>query len=95
MTLALFNKKSRYMGIDISATAVKLVELSRTGGRFQIEAYGTEQLPEGAMDNRNPSDPAAVANASMRTAVPCARVATSGASPGSDWRRFPACRCDS
>ena len=48
--LTIFNKKSRYLGIDISATAVKLVELSRAGGRFQVEAYGTEPLPEGTMD---------------------------------------------
>ena len=48
--MTLFNKKSRYLGIDISATAVKLVELSRAGGRFQVEAYGTEPLPEGTMD---------------------------------------------
>lgn len=69
--MALFNKKNRYLGIDISATAVKLVELSRAGGRFQVEAYGTEPLPEGTMDNRNPSDPAAVGAAIRKIVKDC------------------------
>lgn len=71
MNLALFNKKNRYLGIDISATSVKLVELSRTGGRFHVEAYGTEPLPEGAIDNRNPSDPAAVGAAIRKVVKDC------------------------
>jgi len=66
--LALFNKKSRYLGIDISATAVKVVELSRSGERFQVEGCAVEPLPDGAMNNRNPSDINAVGTA-IRKAV--------------------------
>ncbi|MGF1528577.1 MAG: type IV pilus assembly protein PilM [Candidatus Competibacterales bacterium] len=54
--MALFKKTERMLGVDLSPTAVKLVELSRSGKRIQIEAAAMEPLPEGAMTDRNPSD---------------------------------------
>lgn len=66
--MSLFNKKSRYLGIDLSTTSVKLVELSRAGQRYQLEGFAVEPIPEGAVENRNPSD-AQVVGAAIRKAV--------------------------
>ncbi len=54
--MGLFDSKPRLLGIDLSDSAVKVVEVSKSGKRFQIEAYGAEPLPQGAMENHNPSD---------------------------------------
>ena len=46
--LGLFNKKANtLLGIDISSTSVKLLELSRQGDRYRVEAYAVEPLPAG------------------------------------------------
>jgi len=50
----LFNKKANtLLGIDISSTSVKLLELSRTGNRFRVEAYAVEPLPVNAVVEKN------------------------------------------
>ncbi|NJN51643.1 MAG: pilus assembly protein PilM, partial [Gammaproteobacteria bacterium] len=37
----LFTKKSDILlGLDISSTTVKLLELSKSNGRYRVEAYG-------------------------------------------------------
>lgn len=54
--MGLFKKKERYLGVDISPSSVKIVELSRSGKGYQVEAIGVEQLPEGSTENRNPTD---------------------------------------
>jgi len=54
--LALFTKKERLLGIDISPSAVKLVELNRTGQKIRVEGMAIEPLPEGSMEDRNPTD---------------------------------------
>ena len=42
--LGLFNKKTNtLLGIDISSTSVKLLELSRQGDRYRVEAYAVER----------------------------------------------------
>ena len=52
--LGLFNKKSNtLLGIDISSTSVKLLELSRQGERYRVEAYAVEPLPVGAVIEKN------------------------------------------
>ena len=44
--LGLFKKKANtLLGIDISSTSVKLIELSRSGSRSKVEAYAVEPLP--------------------------------------------------
>ena len=62
----MFNKKDRFLGIDISSSGVKLVELSRSGKRYQIEATAIEPLPEGAVEDGNPSDVDQIASALKR-----------------------------
>lgn len=52
--LGLFKKKANtLLGIDISSTSVKLLELSRTGGRYKVEAYAVEPLPLNAVVEKN------------------------------------------
>ncbi|MCU1749003.1 pilus assembly protein PilM [Pseudomonas sp. 6D_7.1_Bac1] len=52
--LGLFNKKNRtLLGIDISSTSVKLLELSRAGTRYRVEAYAVEPLPANAVVEKN------------------------------------------
>lgn len=52
--LGLFKKKANtLLGIDISSTTVKLLELSRSGGRYKVEAYAVEPLPPGSVVEKN------------------------------------------
>ncbi|MDX9686334.1 pilus assembly protein PilM [Halopseudomonas formosensis] len=52
--LGLLKKKSNaLLGIDISSTTVKLLELSRSGNRYKVESYAVEPLPPGAVAEKN------------------------------------------
>jgi len=55
------------VGLDISSTAVKLLELSRSSGRggiqYRVESYAVEPLPPNAVVEKNISDVEAVGNA--------------------------------
>lgn len=64
--LALFTRKEPMLGIDISPSAVKLIELSRSGQRFRVEALAIEPLGEGMMEDRNLTDPGEVGQAIKR-----------------------------
>ncbi len=47
--LSLFNKKSKnLLGIDISSSSIKLLELSKQGDKYRVERYATRSLPPGA-----------------------------------------------
>lgn len=54
--MALFTRSERVLGIDIGPSSIKLMELSRSGQRYKVEAMGLEPLPPGTMEDRNPSD---------------------------------------
>ena len=42
----LFGKKSvPVVGVDISSTSIKLIELSKAGKTFKVESYAVEPLP--------------------------------------------------
>ncbi|MCZ6525183.1 MAG: pilus assembly protein PilM [Gammaproteobacteria bacterium] len=59
-----FKKKSApVVGIDISATAIKLLELSRSGGRYRVESYAVEPLPPDSVVDKNITDIDAVGEA--------------------------------
>ncbi len=60
--------KSPLLGLDISSSSVKLIELSRGTGGFRIEAIGIEPLPERAIQDKDIIDAEAVA-AAIRKAV--------------------------
>ena len=65
--LGIFKKKnSPILGIDISSTSVKLLELSRAGGRYRVESYGVEPLPAGVVVENNITDVEAVGEAIRR-----------------------------
>lgn len=56
------------LGLDISTTAVKLVELSKSGDRYRVESYAVEPLPPNSVIEKNISDVEAV-GAAIRRAV--------------------------
>jgi|TARA_B100001964_G_C14186354_1_gene578808 type IV pilus assembly protein PilM len=72
------------LGLDISSTSVKLLELSRSGGNYRVESYGVEPLPENAVVEKNISDVEGVGEAISRlterckTKVKLAAVAVAG-----------------
>ncbi|MFP6681610.1 MAG: pilus assembly protein PilM [Gammaproteobacteria bacterium] len=44
------------LGVDISSTSVKLLELSRTGGRYRVESYAVEPLLPNSVVEKNITD---------------------------------------
>lgn len=55
--LPFLNKRSSsLLGLDISSTSVKLLELSRQGDRYRVETYGVEPLPMNAVVEKNIND---------------------------------------
>jgi len=64
---SLFSKKQPpVLGLDISSTAVKLLELSQSGGRYRVESYAVEPLPLNSVIEKNISDVEAVGEAIRR-----------------------------
>ena len=51
------------LGIDISSTTVKVLELSRSGSRYKVEAYAVEPLPSNVVVEKNITDVEAVGEA--------------------------------
>ncbi|NLA67720.1 MAG: pilus assembly protein PilM [Gammaproteobacteria bacterium] len=54
------------VGVDISSTAVKLLQLSRTGDRYRVEHYAVEPLPPNAVVEKNIVEVEAVGEAIRR-----------------------------
>jgi len=79
-------KKTALVGIDISSTACKLIELGRVGSRYRVESYAVEPLPQDAMADRDIRDPEVVGEALKRvikrsgTSVKHAAVSVAGSS---------------
>lgn len=61
-------KKPLLLGMDISSTAVKLLELSEHNGRYRVESYAVEPLPANAVVEKNIADVEAVGE-TIRRAV--------------------------
>lgn len=57
------NKQSIVLGLDISSTSAKLLELSHSGGKFRVESYAVASLPPNAVVEKNVNDPEGVADA--------------------------------
>ena len=67
--MSFFKSKAKAMvGLDISSTTVKLLELSRHGSGYRVESYAVEVLPPGSVIEKNITDEAAVAD-TVRQAV--------------------------
>ncbi|KAB7624486.1 pilus assembly protein PilM [Alkalilimnicola sp. S0819] len=56
------------LGIDISSTAVKLLELRRADARYRVECYAVEPLPPNAVVEKRIENPEAVSEA-LKAAV--------------------------
>ena len=58
---SLLGKSSRELiGLDISSSAVKLLELSRRGDRYTVESFAVEPLPPNCVNDRQITDPRVV-----------------------------------
>lgn len=67
MLANLFKKKSKaLLGVDISSTSVKILELSHNNGRYQVEAYACESLPPNAIVEQSINNDEAVGEAIKR-----------------------------
>lgn len=65
----LFGKKSSaVLGVDVSSSSVKLLELSKQGGRYKVESYAVEPLPANAVVEKNITDVEAVGEVLKRVA---------------------------
>ena len=58
--------KAPLVGVDISSTAVKLLQLSQSGGRYRVEHYAVEPLPPNAVVEKNIVEVEAVGEAIKR-----------------------------
>lgn len=84
--LGLFKKKPKTMlGIDISSTSAKLIELSSSGTGYKVEAFAVEPLPPNAIVDKNIAELELIGQAlgrliaKSRTNLKDAAVAVSGA----------------
>lgn len=74
------------LGLDISSTTVKLLELSRTGERYRVESYGVVSLPMDAVIEKNVNDVVGVSKAiaqvvaQSKTKLKLASAAVAGSS---------------
>jgi len=77
-------KSSSVLGVDISSSSVKLLELSKQGDRYKVESYAVEPLPANAVVEKNITDVEAVGEvlkrvaSKSRTSVKQVAVAVSG-----------------
>ena len=58
--------KTPLVGVDISSTAVKLLQLTESGGRYRVEHYAVEPLPPNAVVEKNIVEVEAVGEAIRR-----------------------------
>jgi type IV pilus assembly protein PilM len=52
----LSRKELPVMGVDVSSTAVKILELSGSGEKYRVESYAVEPLPANAVVEKNITD---------------------------------------
>ncbi|MDH5324079.1 MAG: pilus assembly protein PilM [Gammaproteobacteria bacterium] len=79
-------KKTALVGLDISSTTVKLLELSQSSNGYRVEAYAAEPLPPNSVVEKNITDVEAIGEAIQRavkrsgTRTRTAAVAVAGSS---------------
>jgi type IV pilus assembly protein PilM len=75
----LFNRTAApLIGLDISSTSVKLLELGQSGNRYRVESYAVVPLPQNAVEEKNIADVEAV-GAAIKRAVSRAGTRTKNA----------------
>lgn len=74
LVFGLFGKKNDILlGVDISSSSVKLLELTRSGDRYRVESYAVEPLPENSVVEKNIND-AEVVGESVKKVVAKSRT---------------------
>jgi type IV pilus assembly protein PilM len=58
-----YRRKPNLLGIDISSSAVKLVEMTRKGREYRIESYAVAALPEGVCNEKDIVEPEPIGEA--------------------------------
>ena len=48
-----YSRKPNLLGIDISSSAIKLVEMSKKGREYRIESYAVAPLPDGVSNEKD------------------------------------------
>ncbi len=82
----LAKKQKPILGLDISSTSVKMLEISRQGDSYRVENYAVKPLPANAVVEKNINDTEAVAQVvkalvqTSRTKVKDSAVAVAGSS---------------
>ncbi|MEM1110767.1 MAG: pilus assembly protein PilM [Pseudomonadota bacterium] len=66
-------KNPPVLGLDISSTTVKLLELSQNGDKYRVESYAVSSLPQDAVIEKNVNDVDGVASA-IRNVVTSSRT---------------------
>lgn len=61
-----FSQKSPLIGLDITTSSIKLIELSMAGGQYRVESYAAEPTPHNAINEKAIIDAAAVGDAIKR-----------------------------
>ena len=62
--MALFRRSQvAVLGVDISSTSIKLLELARSGNRYRVESYAVEPLPPNSVIEKTITDPQLVGEA--------------------------------
>ncbi|MGE0387818.1 MAG: pilus assembly protein PilM [Gammaproteobacteria bacterium] len=65
--MALFvRKKTPLLGVDISSTSIKILELSKSGSRYRVESYAVEPLPPNSVVEKNITEAEPVGEAIAR-----------------------------
>lgn len=78
--MSLFQRKSNSLvGIDISSTSIKLLELSHSGKGYRVESYAVEPLPPNSVVEKNITDVELVGEAISRALKKSGTRARSGA----------------
>ncbi len=63
----LFSRKYRQLlGLDITTSSIKLIELAMVGGQYRVESYAAEPTPPNAINEKSIVDPEAVGDAIRR-----------------------------
>jgi type IV pilus assembly protein PilM len=66
LTFVLSKKKPPLIGLDISLTSVKVMELSKTSSGYRIEGIAVEPLPANAIVDKNIAEIETVAESVKR-----------------------------
>ncbi len=64
--LLLSNNRRQLLGLDITTSSIKLIELAMSGGQYRVESYAAEPTPPNAMNEKTLVDPQAVGDAIRR-----------------------------